>query len=1187
MRRTRTPRRPRRLTALILGLGLLLPVIAGSDDTDLFIGGAVSPNVLFILDNSASMRHVVWHPDFDKSGSIPSCGISGTFWTPDWRSITSDTVFTANSSCGSRSFTAFVDPDLSGDTWWDVDYLNWILSLDPAVPADAQILADIASTNNGARSSCLAPNQTYAKYRRSRVTATKEIIRTVICEVNQQGSVRFGIAEFRVRPISIFGSNDPNGGFVSVPIDDWSASQDAALDAAITALDGETWTPLAETLFQIYTYFMPRVSADMPDGADNDPFPMYEYNTSTSGTGGDYDPGNEPPDPVQYACQKNFVVLITDGISTRDDFDSETPTNTATGFGSPPPDIGDYNNDGETETGLASEGTLWLDDIAKYMNENDFRPDLPDTDGPQVIEVYTVGFATDATANALLQKTANVGCTGTNCFFTSSNAEQLASDLVTVVGDIVEKSQGFTSATVPATRTAAGGDFYTSLFFPTAASPFWEGHVMNWTIDSVGRILDSANPPQCALDDQSGGACLSGPFLTSAVPHWDAADVMPAPASRNIWTSNLVASVPTAQTFVSSRTTNATELGVTYPPATPYTNSGAVDAEGLADEIIEFMRGCTFGSGVTTTCVERVRQNGLPKTLGDVFHSNPVVVGPPSSVVYEASYAAFASTWASRQRRLIAGANDGLVHAFDAGDPNVASDHGSGVEQWAFMPWYVRQNIKNLPIDSGSSRTFYGVDGSPAVADIWDYQLVNGGGGATTLPGAKASDGSEWRTVLVGGLRQGGPQYFALDVTDPSETDMTNMYLWEWPREDGSTIAVQAAHIPFIGETWSPPVITKVKVTVPGDLSGGVYERWVAIFGGGYHPESDPNNVAYNDTGTASANGWPGRAVVMLDVATGQVLASHVYGPSAGNSGWTRGDMKYAFAAQPAVLDLDFDGYADVVYFGDLGGQLWKWVINSAGVDTINPTETVSKLQSNWSFGRVFDASTACIGGVDVTDGPSACASNGGAMYYKSFFFPPTATYVGSNLWLALGTGERANPTFLDPDTSETADNNRFYSLKDPSPYSIPLDVSSNPDPVVEADLDDLTTTEGCASLSSGDGFYFMARDNEKFVTNSEIINYRVFAGSFTPTSGGTCDTGGEADLYIFRINCGEGFFPSETGADQRRVHLGDGVPTDPRLSLGEENRLYVVTSENEVFNPPLPPLPSVGPGLLYWRELR
>ena len=54
-------------------------------------------------------------------------------------------------------------------------------------------------------------------------------------------------------------------------------------------------------------------------------------------------------------------------------------------------------------------------------------------------------------------------------------------------------------------------------------------------------------------------------------------------------------------------------------------------------------------------------------------------------------------------------------------------------------------------------------------------------------------------------------------------------------------------------------------------------------------------------------------------------------------------DMRFAFAATPAVIDLDFDGYADLVYAADLGGNLWKWVITADVLDPINGTGDIQQ----------------------------------------------------------------------------------------------------------------------------------------------------------------------------------------------------------------------------------------------------
>jgi len=1167
----------RRLPWLLIVLALLVPGRAGLADDAVLFSTTVAPNVLIVADNSGSMEHIVWHPDFDPND--PASWGCNHFPTSGHVTLSGPASGTI---CG-NSRTVFVDPETQ-ETRWDHRYLNWYFGLDETDPEDAAILAELAATDNGQTSECLNEG-TFSKFRRSRITALKQVIREVICNVNEAGEVRFGLAQFRQTL-----DGDPEGGFVVVPVDDWSQAQDQALEDTIDDLRPEAWTPLGETLFQLYTYFMSRGSdSDRPLGADGSTrFPPYLYGTNVAALGGGDVTNNPPPSPVECDCQRNFVIVITDGEPTMDDFREDTGNEVNDlGFDDFQDLIGDYaSNDFEPSSGIAPAGNdeegcaggdtprcgYYLDDIAKFMQDTDFRPDMP---GDQVIDVYTIGFSTTDVANELLESAAEEG----NGLFRSSNdAGELAAALIEAITDIIEKSQAFTSATVPATRTAQGGNFYSSFFIPSAKDPFWEGHIQNFTITSQGQILDQNGV--CALDDPSGN-CLSGRFLGNADPHWDAADAMPDPASRTLEVSRGGAKVPFDRS-----TLGAADLDVTYPPPLTYPDSDASSAEQLADEIVDFLRGCEFGTELGSDCQERQRTGGEPKTLGDVFHSNPVVVGPPSTAINEPSFLAFATTrpgndnqpLGKRDRVLIAGANDGFLHGFDAGSfDNGAFTRGSGTEIFGFMPWWVRRTIKNLPLDLGN-RDYYFVDGSPAVADVWLYD-DHRDADLTDSGSTKASDGSEWATVAVGGLRQGGPVYYALDITDPSSTSYPG-YLWEFPAE-GDTSHLgdpNQRYIDYMGETWSDPVIARVKVSVNG--STGLHERWVAIFGAGYHPSGDPNSVGYDATNDEDTS-RKGRGLFMVDIKSGRVLGARVYHHVTTPWGGTPA-MQYALASPPAVVDLDFDGFADAVYIGDLGGNLWKWVIHPSGEDTINPINAgqdfrTDKSQPTWEFGKIFSAPSATIGGNE---------------FFKSFFLAPALTFFRGELWLAAGTGERADPAFEGADPNGDADNNRFYAIKDTNMFGLPDadPMTGSREVIQQSDLPDITDLEGCVSPGNL-GYQIVAREGEKFVTSVEIIGFFVFAGSFIPNpSTGTCagcDSGGDATLYTFKIYCGEGFFPQKTGADQRRLDLGPGMPTDARLSLGEENRIYMMTSENELKTPPPPPLPDGEQGILYWREVR
>lgn len=1164
---------------------LVAPPVGAQDDTDLFTV-AVPPNVLLAVDNSGSMNHLVWHPDFD-----PTAATSCNYYSSEYNLTSNQT----RTRCGTTR-TYYADPEVTASgqsTRIDPQYLNWLHSLPNGDPR----LAEIAAAGNGTYSPCLQAQgfTTYSRYRRARVTAAKDVLREVICNVNQAGRVRFGLAQFRRQG----GSGDPNGAYVRVPINDYDApnyslngigdSHGGHLDRAIDALEGETWTPLGESLFQLYTYFMSRDGADRPRGADGlTVFPGYVYSTSTSGNYGAYtnNASQRPPDPVQYDCQKNFVIVITDGEPTKDDFDTNANTGDQTnqGFGSFSQLIGNYNDDGETEidgwacggASASSECALYLDDIAKFMHENDFRPDRP---GTQTLDVYTVGFTTSDYANDLLQRAATAGG---GLFYFSNDAEELAVAITGAVTDIVRKSQSFTAATVPATRTADGGNIYTSLFVPSD-EPYWEGHLKLFQITSEGDILD-ANGSCALMNPTPPGECKGGQVAPSAVAFWDAADEIPAPDSRDLFTS-----LPGSGRVAFDTSLTAAALGdpgtvaddLTLADLALYPGNGQSTVEDLADAIIQNVRGCQMGTGVGGGCVAR------PSLLGDIFHSNPLVVGRPRSFINETSYRAFASSYATRDNVIYAGSNAGFLHAFHAGSWQASAtppayDRGTGEELFGFMPWPARQGARLLPRDSGA-RDYYFVDGSPAAADVWIY------GSSTQV--AKAADGSEWRTILAGGLRQGGRAYYALDVTDPSAAGYPG-YLWEFPAEDAS-----AAKRDEIGETWGTPVITKVEV----EIGGVPYERWVAIVTGGYHPTGDPNDALNYDP-----NATTGRGIYLIDVTNGQVLGEKKFDAGASDG---REEMRFAMPSTPSVFDIDHDGYADVIYVGDLGGNVWKWVIKydplagNALLDAVNNAADVS--QPGTKFRRWFAAQADATSPLGV--------SLGGVTYYKSIFFSPAGAFAQNRFWLAFGTGERAQLSRTH-DASSTAENNRFYSVKDEDPFDrratlIPM--------ITEVDLADQSDDATCPNLASQSGFFFRVADDEKFVTDTDIFSFWVITSTFTPSgSADPCSAGGDASLYIFKLFCGQGFFydsatysegsgslpgggPGGSGGisdpalpdygdpASRRIELGAGMPTDPRVTVSPDGTRIVITQQDgEIENWEGPPGGGAAPGQLYWREV-
>ncbi|TLP74992.1 hypothetical protein FEA48_12370 [Pseudomonas nitroreducens] len=119
-----------------------------------------------------------------------------------------------------------------------------------------------------------------------------------------------------------------------------------------------------------------------------------------------------------------------------------------------------------------------------------------------------------------------------------------------------------------------------------------------------------------------------------------------------------------------------------------------------------------------------------------------------------AGYREFLASEQYQQRApLVAvGANDGMLHGFDARD---------GRELFAYLPAAVLGHLRELA-DPGYAHRHY-VDGSPTVGNAWI--------------------GGEWRTLLVGSTGAGGNSLFALDVTDP-ERVRSGSVLWEFSHPD-------------------------------------------------------------------------------------------------------------------------------------------------------------------------------------------------------------------------------------------------------------------------------------------------------------------------------------------------------------------------------------------------------------------
>lgn len=292
----------------------------------------------------------------------------------------------------------------------------------------------------------------------------------------------------------------------------------------------------------------------------------------------------------------------------------------------------------------------------------------------------------------------------------------------------------------------------------------------------------------------------------------------------------------------------------------------------------------------------------LTNKLGDIIHSQPQYVGKPDSGYAESTYAYFSNSNASRTKMLYVGANDGMLHGFNA---------QTGAEIFAYIPSEMYRIRAGRPLLSALTRDDYGkttnphhyfVDGNIAYTDICTGPCAGGTGTDT------------WKTVLIGSLGGGGQGIYALDITTPSnftEANASAVVKWEFldHDHDGNTSDSTITGDADLGYTYGTPYI--VKLCTARDNSSSATPKvcttykWFAVFGNGYN--------------STEADGYAGSGdavFYIVDADTGYLkkkIPMNV-GDSVNPNG----------LSEISPVDTDGDGVVDYLYAGDLKGNVWK-----------------------------------------------------------------------------------------------------------------------------------------------------------------------------------------------------------------------------------------------------------------------
>ncbi len=823
----------RLVRSAVVGLSLLLAGYASAvtiSDNPLFIPTPLAPNIILTLDDSGSMawgfvpddRGYTWASI--NSRRFKSAAYNAMYYNP---SVTYDPGVNADGTTRSTSFTAakrngFYDYGSSNTVDLSTGYRP-VYDYDPSSNSNsyadhpsadfANVTAGVAAyyyVFNSGLSNCNGTTSDDDCYQKVTVSTTSGPGST-----DERQNFANWYSFYRTR--NLMTMTAASRAFASVASTSRVAWQSlnscSSFGTSCTGWGGAAVTnkirPFTGTHRTDFYYWLSRLPAS---GGT----PLLEamehageyYKTTGSDSPYAYDPGTT--DAPEYSCRPNFHVLMTDGI-----WNNNTLANT----------YGNYDNTNKTlpdgKSYVASypykdSNSTSLADIAFYYWANDLVSTLSNNQLPHygdrsgtAEQQYWNAKNDPATWQHMVNFTVGLGL---NTLLT--NPDWAGS---TYAGDY--------SALVAGTKTwPATGDNVS----PGNVADLWHA-----AINSRGQFFGADDPEalntafQSALSSIQGRTSAAAALATNSTRLGTDTVIYQAKFNSGDWTGQLIAYGINTDGTLGNKVWDVTDSGKIPAAASrniktwsgtagidflwsalTATQKNAIDSANAANSsspVLDYLRGDqTNELQYSGTYRNRTRR------LGDIINSDPVFVQAPNfgySVLPEGivsgstPYATFFTNNKSRTKMLYVGANDGMLHAFDA---------ATGNEKFAYVPNEVMSNLSLLKSTAYTHKYF--VDGSPFVGDAF-------------LGGA-------WKTVLLGPTGAGGKAVFALNVTDPNTFTAANV-LWEFTHSE-------------LGNTIGQPVIARLKYN----------NRWAAIFGNGYNSTSGTAKLFIVFLDANASDGW-------------------------------------------------------------------------------------------------------------------------------------------------------------------------------------------------------------------------------------------------------------------------------------------------------------------------------------------
>lgn len=516
----------------------------------------------------------------------------------------------------------------------------------------------------------------------NRLNVVREVVKNL---ADSLSDVNLGLMRF---------DKDGGGGMIDVPVGPIETTA-PLIKSTLDSYLANGGTPLEETMYEAALYYR---GDDWFFGSSGNP------NNSVSDSLKD---SNTYESPITATCQKNHIILLTDGEPTGDNGANSKVKSwlTSSGLSMPSGLSSSCSGDGDC-----------LDELAYFLQNTD---QASDQIGDQGITTYTIGGFNLDDGVELLKRTANWGG---GAYYAADDTEGLTRALDSIFIDILSTNTTFTAPAVSVNAFNASehrDELFYALFRPEE-NAFWPGNLKKYRITDEGIVVDKNNIPAV-----SGS---TGFFNDGIFDFWNSTTTADGDDIKLGGFANILDA--TSRTVYSNN--DAGSLALLNTVATKALYNMESDSDDEFNKIVNW----TLGFDVDDEDGDGESMDDTRYAVSDPLHSEPLIV-------------TYGGTDASPDATLYFGTNEGYIHALDA---------NTGTETFAFMPRELMQHQKTFYQDNTpASERPYGMDGQISVwiNDKNDNNIVMSGGSVE----------SGEHVYIYAGMRRGGRNYYALDVT--------------------------------------------------------------------------------------------------------------------------------------------------------------------------------------------------------------------------------------------------------------------------------------------------------------------------------------------------------------------------------------------------------------------------------------